>query len=280
MGSAISAAAAIALFSYLGIETASVAAGRVREPKRNVSRATILGTIGCAFVYILGTLTVFGTVDHATLVNSTAPFSDSVNAMFGGVWAGKAMAVVAIISGIGCLNGWTLICAEMPMAAARDRLFPAQFAKLSHREIPVFGILVATISASVLTVFSYWRFEKVFTTVVLLSVLTSVIPYLYSAAAHLYWLVVKGRAVSMPHLVRDSVISLAALAFAFWALAGTGSQAVYYGTFAFLLGVPVYVWMKAQRKEFGESGVVPIDYPDEMVPPAQIDLTSAAMAQR
>ncbi|MFF7157441.1 amino acid permease [Streptomyces sp. NPDC008139] len=59
---AISAAAAIALFSYIGIETASVVAGRVRDPRRNVGRATVLGTIGCAVVYILGTVTVFGTV--------------------------------------------------------------------------------------------------------------------------------------------------------------------------------------------------------------------------
>lgn len=35
-GGAISAAAAIALFAYLGIETASVAAGRVRNPLRNL----------------------------------------------------------------------------------------------------------------------------------------------------------------------------------------------------------------------------------------------------
>jgi APA family basic amino acid/polyamine antiporter len=168
---------------------------------------------------------------------------------------------VAIISGIGCLNGWTLICAEMPMAAANDRLFPRQFAKISHREIPVFGILASTAAASLLVVLSYWRFEKVFTTVVLLSVLTAVIPYLYSAAAHLYWLLVKGRAVSWAHLVRDSIVSTIALIFTFWALAGTGYQAVYYGVFAFFLGVPVYIWMKAQRGEYGESPVIPIDYP-------------------
>ena len=70
---AISAAGAIALFSYLGIETASVAAGRVRNPQRNVGRATVLGTLACAFVYILGTITVFGTVAHGALVASSAP---------------------------------------------------------------------------------------------------------------------------------------------------------------------------------------------------------------
>ncbi len=167
---------------------------------------------------------------------------------------------MAIISGIGCLNGWTLICAEMPMAAARDRLFPRQFAKLSQREIPVFGILASTVLASVLMVFSYWHFQKVFTDVVLLSVLTAVIPYLYSAAAHLYWLLVKGRAVSWPHL-QGLVVSVLALVFTFWALAGTGYQAVYFGIFVFFLGVPVYIWMKAQRGEYGESPVIPIDYP-------------------
>lgn len=261
LGGALSAAAAIALFSYIGLETASVAAGRVENPQRNVSRATVFGTLGCALVYLLGTLAVFGTVDHQALVGSTAPFSDAATAIFGGSWAGQLMALVAVVSGIGCLNGWTLICAEMPMAAARDRLFPAQFAELNAREIPVFGIVVATVLASVLTVFSYWRFQSVFTGVVLISVFTAVVPYLYSAAAQLYWLVIKGRAVHWPHLVLAMVVSLGALVFCFWTLAGSGYQAVYYGTFAFFLGIPVYMWMKAQRGEYGESPVVPVDFP-------------------
>jgi APA family basic amino acid/polyamine antiporter len=223
--------------------------------------ATVLGTIGCALVYILGTPTVFGTVSHQALIGSTAPFSDSFRVIMGTAWAGKAMAAVAIISGIGCLNGWTLICAEMPMAAARDRLFPNQFAKLSRKEIPVFGILVATSAASILVAFSYFHLQSVFTDVVLLTVLTAVIPYLYSAAAHLYWLIVKARAVNMPHLVRDMAVTAVALAFTFWALAGTGYQVAYYGIFVFFLGIPVYIWMKAQRGEFGESPVTPIDSP-------------------
>jgi basic amino acid/polyamine antiporter, APA family len=140
-GAAISAAAAIALFSYLGIETASVAAGRVRNPRRNVGRATVLGTLGCAVVYILGTVAVFGTVPNAALQTSTAPFTDSANAMFGGSWAGQAVAVAAVVSGLGALIGWTLIVAEMSMAAARDGLFPAQFNR-TRRGVPAFGIVI------------------------------------------------------------------------------------------------------------------------------------------
>src|SRR3954471_3893472 len=219
--SAISAAAAIALFSYLGIETASVAAGRVRNPERNVGRATVLGTVACAFVYILGTVAVFGTVAHAKLIGSSAPFTDSANAIFGGQWAGKTVAIAAIVSGIGALVGWTLIVAEMPQAAARDNLFPKPFARDSRAGVPAFGIIVSTALASVLTIVSYTSFDKVFTTIVLLSVLTSVIPYLFSAAAQLAWLATR-RAVRVPHLIRDVIISGLALVFSFWTLAGSG----------------------------------------------------------
>jgi basic amino acid/polyamine antiporter, APA family len=41
--------------------------------------------------------------------------------------------------------------------------------------------------------------------------------------------------------------------FSFWSLAGSGYQAVYYGVFCLFLGVPVYVWMKVSRKEYGET---------------------------
>ncbi len=53
---AVSAAAAILLFSYLGVESAAVSAGEVKDPRRTVGRATVIGTAGAALVYLLGTL--------------------------------------------------------------------------------------------------------------------------------------------------------------------------------------------------------------------------------
>jgi APA family basic amino acid/polyamine antiporter len=247
--SAVSAAGAIALFAYIGIETSSVTAGRVRDPKRNVGRATVLGTVVCAVVYLLGTFAVFGTVAHDKLLASTAPFTDSADAMFGGRWAGDTIAVAAIISGIGSLVGWTLVVGEMPQAAARDKLFPARFGTDSRRGVPAFGIVGGTLLASALTDVSYTRFTQVFTTVVLLSVVTAVIPYLFSAAAQLSWLASERRRVHTGHLVRDVVIATTALLFGFWSLAGSGYQAAYYGLFCLLLGLPVYIWLKAERPE-------------------------------
>src|SRR6202008_2351663 len=73
--SAIGGGMAIALFSYLGVETASVAAAKVRNPDRNVPRATILGRLATAVLYLLSLTLAFGVVPTATLAKAGAPFS-------------------------------------------------------------------------------------------------------------------------------------------------------------------------------------------------------------
>ena len=123
---------ALGLFSYLGVETAAVAAGQVRDPDRNVPRASPLGTLACAAVYLVSLFVVFGVVPNSELQESNAPFSTAVNTMFGGSWAGYVMGLAVVVSGFGALNGWTMICAEMPLAAAKDGLFPERFGRLSE----------------------------------------------------------------------------------------------------------------------------------------------------
>src|SRR6516225_8712178 len=136
---AIGAGMSIALFSYIGVEVASVAAGKVRDPDRNVPKSTVFGTLATAVVYMLSLTAVFGIVPSSQLAKSDAPFSTAVNTMFGGTWVGYVMAVVVSISGFGALNGWTMIVAEMPLAAAKDGLFDDRFKRLSKKGVPAFG---------------------------------------------------------------------------------------------------------------------------------------------
>ena len=53
-----------------------------------------------------------------------------------GVWAGKLVAALAVVSGIGALNGWTLVTPEVSRAAASDRLFPRAFAWIDRKDRP------------------------------------------------------------------------------------------------------------------------------------------------
>ncbi|MFJ5899604.1 amino acid permease [Streptomyces sp. NPDC093064] len=251
---AVSAAAAILLFSYLGVESAAVSAGEVKDARRNVGRATVIGTTGAALVYLLGTLSVFGTVAHDRLVKSTAPFSDAVNAMFGGSWGGWAVALAALVSMTGCLNGWTLLSAQTPYAAARDGLFPAAFAR-RRRGVPTFGVAVTVVLASLLTVYNYTSGSaKVFEVLVLVTTFTATVPYLLAAAAQIFHLVSGRRErVDRARLVRDAVVAGGAAAFSLWLVAGAGYAAVYQGVLFLFAGVLVYAVMAARRNKAAEG---------------------------
>ncbi|MBZ9599005.1 MULTISPECIES: amino acid permease [Streptomyces] len=246
---ALSASAAILLFSYLGVESAAVSAGEVRDPARNVGRATILGTAGAAVVYLLGTLSVFGLVAHEKLVASEAPFTDAVNAMFGGTWGGTLVACAAVISMAGALNGWTLLSAQTPYAAAKDGLFPRAFEK-KQRGVPVVGVVVTTSLASALTVYNYTAgSEGVFEILVLVTTFTATVPYLLSTAAQIYFLLSgQGERVQRGRLVRDGALAVLAFGFSMWLVAGSGYAAVYQGVLFLFGGVAVYAVMAARRQ--------------------------------
>jgi basic amino acid/polyamine antiporter, APA family len=122
---AIGLAAGVALFAYIGVESAAITAQRVKDPARNVGRASVLGTGACAILYLLVTGAVMGLVPHHALVGNGAPFVNAFDMMFPhGTWAGKLIAAVAVTSGFGALIGWTLVDAELPRAVANDGLFP------------------------------------------------------------------------------------------------------------------------------------------------------------
>jgi APA family basic amino acid/polyamine antiporter len=269
---AIGGGMAIALFSYLGVETAAVAAAKVRNPDRNVPRSTVLGTIACAVVYMLSLTAVFGILPTSKLAGSTAPFSDAANSMFGGTWAGDVMAVAVIISGLGALNGWTMICAEMPLAAANDGLFPEQFKRLSKKGVPAYGIIASTVLASIAIVINYLGSNgaTVFTTLVLMTGITSAIPYGFSALAQLKWRWIDHKTMQTPRFARDMIVAVLALVFSILFIVysrNTGqSTFVYWAPYllaavALLLGIPVYM---AQRHRITQPPPMP-PYPQDGV---------------
>jgi len=263
--SAIGAGMAIALFSYIGVETVSVAAGKVRNPDRNIPRATVLGTLSVAVVYMLSLTVVFGIVPSPKLASGSAPYSDAVNAMFGGTWAGNLMAVAVIISGFGALNGWIMISAEMPLAAANDGLFPQRFKRISRNGVPAFGIVISGLLSSVAVAINYIGSSgaTVFTTLILMTGITAAIPYGFSALAQLKWRWIDHQEMQTPRFARDMIVAALALVFSIlfiWYSRNTGHSAWAYwapyllAAVALLLGIPVYL---AQRHRMSQPEPVP-----------------------
>jgi basic amino acid/polyamine antiporter, APA family len=265
--SAIGAAMAICLFSYLGVETAAVAAAKVRHPERNVARATVWGTLASAAVYLLSMVAVFGIAGSGALAldENKASYSVAADMVTGGSWAGTLVAIAVVVSGIGALNGWTMICAEMPLAAAKDGLFPAWFARLSHRRVPAFGIVSSTALASVAVVISYLGAtgSTVFTTLVLMTGITSAIPFAFSALAQIAWRLHDPRSGHTARLVRDLTVAGVALvfslAFIYYSRNSGDDPFVVWGPFlmagaAAVIGIPIYL---SHRGTMTEPAPVP-----------------------
>ncbi len=249
--SGIGIAAGVALFSFIGVEAAAITAKRVHNPRVNVGRASVIGTAASALLYVLVTAAVMGLVPHGTLVNTGSPFVDAFQHMFPDTpWAGTFIAAVAVISGIGALNGWTLIVTESSRAIAQDDLFPRPFAWTDRNGTAWFGIVVGTVLPSLLML---WRYLSgsgltVFTYLVNLTVMTVAIAYFFSALAQLTFLMTRRGDVQAWRLARDLAVAGVGVLFSMWLTFAAGYQVVYQGLVVILGGMIVYAFLHARRQ--------------------------------
>jgi APA family basic amino acid/polyamine antiporter len=254
---AIIGAGALTLFAFVGIEAASVTGDRIANPQRNIPLSTMIGTVTAAVVYILGTAAVFGAVPRDQLLVSGSPFADAGKSIFGS-WGGNLIAIGAIISVFGALNGWTLLQAEVPMAAAQDGVFPKQFARVNTAGIPVWGMIVSSLIATVILLLSFSdNLVEVFTQVLLISTLLTLIPYSMSAAAQLMLFITDRASFSAARLVKDVIIASVAFAYTIFMILGSGETVVFLGFVGLLLGTPVFLWIIRQRMTDTSGAVAP-----------------------
>ena len=242
--SALTGAATLTLWAFIGLEAATVPAESVKNPERNIARATISGVLITALVYILSNLAVTGVVPAAQLANSTAPYADAAQIMFGPVGA-ILVAIGAVISCFGAINGFTLLQGQVPMAAARDGLFPRVFAKESASGTPIFGLIFTAVLITLLLALTLnASLVQQFTFIILLATLASLIPYFFTVMAELIIFTRNRERFNGKRLVGSSIIAILAGIYAFWTIIGSGKDIVFYGVLLFFSSVPVYVWMK------------------------------------
>ncbi len=238
-------------------------AKRVRDPRRNVGRASMLGTAASAVLYVMVTAAVMGLVPHHALVNNTAPFVTAFQTIFShGVWAGKLVAALAVASGIGALNGWTLVTAEVSRAVAQDGLFRRRSAGLTAR----IGLVrdraggVAAIGADVLELHNQHRAQGVHRAGRPHGGnRRDPVPVL--ACAQLAYLVSRRRRVQGWLLARDLSIAGASVLFSMWVTFAAGYQAMYQSMIIVLAGVVLYAFVSARRGSASAPAEQPANEP-------------------
>ena len=241
--------AALTLYAFLGMESATIPAESVKNPEKIVPKATMLGTVIVTLVYILGTVVLFGLLPVEELKNSAAPFAEA-GEIIGGKYAGYFVAAGAVISAIGALNGWTLLVGQLPMAAAKDKMFPRIFNRENKKGVPIFGLIIGSVLTSVILIIGMSDgLVDQFTFVVNLTVLACLVPYLFVSASYIITLIEKKK--HPKSFLKTFILGSLGFAYTIWAIFGSGSDVVFYGLILLLLGIPFYLlmqWNKSKNK--------------------------------
>jgi APA family basic amino acid/polyamine antiporter len=249
----------------LGLESATVPAGKVEDPARTIPRATLVGTALTALIYVVACTTVILLIPAARLAESNAPFAE-VASMFWGNAAGQWIAAFAVISGFGALNGWILLQGEVPLQMAKNGVFPKVFARQSRRQTPVWGLVIGSVLMTLILLANADRSTvQLFSFVILLATAASLVLYLACSLAVLK-LLKDGRMPARRGMAPLAVVGALAAAYSLWAIYGaglsTGAKAcggslvcwapwsqnpVLLGLVLLALGIPVYFLMRRRR---------------------------------
>lgn len=241
-GTALNTVAFITLWAFVGLETGTVPAGQVKDPKKTVPYATVIGTLLAAAIYILGTVVIMGVVPPQDLMNSKAPYADAASLIFGGNWA-IPVAIAAVITCLGTLNGWVLIVGRIPYGAAKDGLFPHIFTKTTFHGTPYMGVLISAICTFPLLILAHTHsLLEQFQLIVDVAVTLILIVYAVSVLAY-FKILFRDKNCHAGHFL----LGVGALAFAGWALWAVSFRMILLSLILVILGIPMHLWMKWKK---------------------------------
>ncbi len=237
----------LCIWSFIGVESASVDANVVENPKRTIPISTLAGTLIAALVYLLSTTAMNGMFPAATLAQSGAPFSLAINTMVKGYDLGHIVSFITAFACLTSLSSWILLVAQAGARAAHDGNLPPIFGRLNQRNIPAMGIILTTVFMTLLMLalmFLHQSSGQIFGEIISIAVLLTILPYYYSALNLIR--IAKHRARAFLQLACGLIVTL----FCFAGLLGASTYAIM-ATMILSLGCLVF-YAKKDHHEYEE----------------------------
>jgi APA family basic amino acid/polyamine antiporter len=234
---ALAATALLTMWAFAGLEAGAVAADDVVDAQRTIPRAVVIGTITVTIVYIAATAAVMSLTPMEALAQSTSPFAEAARAL--GAWGPPFIALGALVSTSGCVNGHVLLAGQIPMALALDGLLPRRWAKRNRRGAPQGPLILSAALASLFLVFNYAEgLVAAFTFLIMMSTLTLLAPLAVAALADIRHSWRRSRAWA--------AIGVLALAYSAFAIVGSGFEVIAWGLVLMAIGAPLYYLARAR----------------------------------
>lgn len=237
------ASATIALYAMLGVESAMVPAGRIQNPETTIPRATMAGTLLVAVVYIAVSSMALLLIPQAELAQSSAPFAILLD-RYVGDGVGRALAVFVVCSGLGALNGWTLLSGELTASMARHGLLPSPLAKLNGRGAPGVALVIIGVLATLMVLMNYSKSLVDGFTFLTLVVSAANLPLYLLCGVSLLVLWRRGAGKLPPGLLVPGALGTL---YTLFASVGLGRETVQWALVLGAAGVPLYFLLRWRK---------------------------------
>ena len=245
------------LFSADSWHNIAFAAGEVRNPERNVTRAMVIGTIVVITLYLLANLAYLLTLPLEAIQH--APSDRVGTATLQAIFPGLGTALMAgaiMISTFGCINALILAGARAYYAMARQRLFFRFAGNLNSARVPASALWIQGLWAILLVFPRTYNPE----TGVFGNLYSSLLEYVISAALIFYVLTVaavfrlRSKRPDMPRPYRTWGYPIVPAAYILTAatillvLFAFRPATTWPGLLIVILGIPVY-WLVRTKAE-------------------------------
>src|SRR5215213_2464032 len=174
-GGKFSEAVLVLIYAFVGFEAAVIPAGETKDPQKNMPFALLTALVFCAVLFILIQIVSIGTLPE--LAKSERPLADAAG-NFMGSFGAMFIAVGAIVSVLGNLNGGALAASRIPFAMAEQKELPQIFAKTHPKfKTPYVSIIVTALAIFIFTI------QTSFLTALTIATITRLLVYAATCAA-------------------------------------------------------------------------------------------------
>lgn len=241
--STIPLAATATLWAFVGMESATVTAGEIKDPEKNVKKSTIYGLIIAATIYLVISIVSMGAMPNEQLSVSQAPLTDILTNVLG-TSVGKILTIAIVVSILGTIIGWLLSTARISYAAGQDGVFPKFFGKIHPKYgTPVNSLIVSSILVNILLIMNYQKgMVSSFTFITILATLSFLPVYLLTAAAEIMLMFKDSKEFTFWIFIKKSTVPLLAFIYTIWTIYGSGAETVMWGFIMMLMGIPFYIY--------------------------------------
>lgn len=253
LGTQIKSTMLVTLWCFIGVEGAVVMSARARN-SRDVGKAGVIGFLLALVLYALISVLSYGIMAQPELAKLDVPSVAYVLKSAVGEWAYTFVIISVIVSVIGGWIAWTLLCAQVPYAAAQVQILPKSFLRENKKETPVHALLISSIIMQVFMILVATA-KSVYDAAIDITGVMILPAYLFCGLYLLKASYTKGelKTTDTKLILRYRLIGIVSTIFCLWLLYAGSLLLLLITSIFYLIGVYFYIVARKQNRVKGEA---------------------------